>query len=136
MGAFILQAAAVPVRAGRLCLVTSKDGQRWGIPKGHLEPGKSLQEIALQEAWEEAGLSGELWPEPIGVYEYAKWGGTYRVSVFVLEVTAEAQSWPEAGQRHRTWLLPHQAIGSISRPQLRRLLKQTLADQRLPALAS
>ena len=54
----VRQAAAVPVEAGRICMVTSRSGKRWVVPKGRLEPGKSAGEIALQEAWEEAGLAG------------------------------------------------------------------------------
>ena len=64
------QAAAVPVRTGKVCLVTSSSGRRWVVPKGMMEPGKTASEIALQEAWEEAGLVGVLQPEPLGSYLY------------------------------------------------------------------
>ena len=58
------QAAALPVRDGAVCLVTSRNGKRWVAPKGCLEPGKTAAEIALQEAWEEAGLAGVSTPTP------------------------------------------------------------------------
>ncbi len=65
---FIRQAAALPVRNGKVCLVTSSNGKRWVIPKGLIEPGQTAGETALQEAWEEAGLVGVLEPDPIGSF--------------------------------------------------------------------
>jgi len=64
---YIRQAAAIPIRSGQICLVTSSSGKRWVIPKGMIEPGTTAGQIALQEAWEEAGLVGVLRPEPVGV---------------------------------------------------------------------
>src|SRR5437870_3192156 len=83
----IYQAAAIPLKNGRICIVRSSSGKRWVVPKGCQEPGKSFGEIALQEAWEEAGLVGALDPEPVGSYLYDKWGGTCHVTVFLMEVT-------------------------------------------------
>ena len=101
---WIRQAAAIPVRGQQLCLVTSSSGKRWVIPKGLMEPGKTAGEIALQEAWEEAGLVGVLRPEPVGSYLYQKWGGTYHVTVFLLQVTEAAEDWPEHDLRERCWV--------------------------------
>src|SRR5690242_13544393 len=97
----IHQAAAIPVRGARVCLVTSSSGNRWVIPKGHLEPDKTAGQVALQEAWEEAGLVGVLRPEPVGSYLYSKFSNLYHVTVFVLEVTEAAEEWPERTLRQR-----------------------------------
>ena len=56
------QAATIPVRDGRVCLVTSSNGRRWVLPKGQIDPGHTPAEAALVEAWEEAGLVGALEP--------------------------------------------------------------------------
>ena len=40
--------------------ITSRNGKRWVIPKGWIDPGQTAGETALQEAWEEAGLTGAL----------------------------------------------------------------------------
>ena len=101
---FIPQAAALPVRNGRVCLVTSSNGKRWVIPKGLIEPGQTAREAALQEAWEEAGLVGRLQPEPVGTFLYDKWCGTCHVTVFLMDVTEIAQDWPESDLRQRSWL--------------------------------
>jgi 8-oxo-dGTP pyrophosphatase MutT (NUDIX family) len=102
----IRQAAALPLRRGRICLVTSRNGKRWVIPKGWIEPGQTAGETALQEAWEEAGLTGALHREPIGSYVYEKENQRYHVTVFVMRVTAVAQDWPEREERERSWVSP------------------------------
>lgn len=92
---FIRQAAALPVRNGKICIVTSSNGKRWVIPKGLIEPGQTAGETALQESWEEAGLTGVLEPEPLGSYLYDKCCGTCHVIVYLMQVTEVAQNWPE-----------------------------------------
>ncbi|MCI0458784.1 MAG: NUDIX hydrolase [Gemmataceae bacterium] len=104
VGQYIRQAAAIPVRDGALCLVTSSNGKRWVVPKGIIDPGHTAGECALLEAWEEAGLVGVLGREPVGSYLYEKWGGTCHVTVFVMQVTEAADEWPERGQRQRRWV--------------------------------
>src|SRR5213083_106601 len=105
---WVRQAAAVPVRDGQVCLVTSRNGKRWVIPKGCLEPGKTSGEIALQEAWEEAGLVGLLQLDPIGSYLYEKDARSHHVLVYLLQVTQVAEVWPEGSWRARSWLSFHQ----------------------------
>jgi 8-oxo-dGTP pyrophosphatase MutT (NUDIX family) len=122
----IRQSAAIPLRSGQVCLVTSASGKRWVIPKGCLEPGKTAGEIALQEAWEEAGLVGLLTPEPVGTYLYEKLGSVHHVLVYVLQVTEAAESWPEDGWRQRTWLKPTQALNRLTDPGLKEILRASL----------
>src|SRR5215208_6188097 len=110
---FIRQAATIPVRDGRVCLVTSSNGKRWVIPKGLIDPGHTAGETALLEAWEEAGLVGALRPEPVGSYLYAKYGQTCHVTVFVLDVTESRTDWPERQLRQRAWLAVPQALDRI-----------------------
>src|SRR5437763_8338423 len=114
----IRQAAALPLRRGRICLITSRNGKRWVIPKGWIDPGQTAGETALQEAWEEAGLAGALQPEPVGSYLYEKYGNTYHVIVFVMEVTEIAPDWPERGIRQRSWVSPTELVERIEEPGL------------------
>ena len=125
----IRQAAAIPVQDGLICVVTSRSGKRWVVPKGCLEPGKTVAEIALQEAWEEAGLTGELEPEPVGSYVYSKLGSTYHVTVFRMDVTECALDWPERDLRERMWLTRSQALLQIDDPGLRELIRRAVAVQ-------
>jgi 8-oxo-dGTP pyrophosphatase MutT (NUDIX family) len=123
----IQQAAAIPIRKGRVCLVTSRGGKRWVIPKGCIEPGKTAGQIALQEAWEEAGLLGVLHRQPIGSYMYEKLGNTYHVTVFMMDVTETKGQWPECLERQRIWLLPISAVRRVDYIGLRKLLRKVFA---------
>jgi 8-oxo-dGTP pyrophosphatase MutT (NUDIX family) len=122
----IQQAAAIPVARGQLCLITSRTRKRWIVPKGCLEPNKTLDEIALQEAWEEAGLVGVLEPKPVGSYSYEKSGNWYCVTVFLMDVTQISDEWPEKFMRSRRWVSPSQALSEVKEPGLRRLLRRVL----------
>src|SRR3954471_12413320 len=116
---YVRQAAAIPLRDGAVCLITSSNGKRWVVPKGLIGPGHTAGETALLEAWEEAGLVGVLRPEPVGSYLYAKYGQTYHVIVFVLEVTEVRTDWPEKQLRQRSWLGVPQALERIDDAGLR-----------------
>src|SRR5690606_6845492 len=45
---------------------------RWIIPKGWPQVGRTIAETALREAYEEAGIRGEVSPIPIGSFCYCK----------------------------------------------------------------
>jgi 8-oxo-dGTP pyrophosphatase MutT (NUDIX family) len=122
----IPQVAALAIRKGQLCLVTSSGGKRWVVPKGHLEPGRTLTQIALQEAWEEAGLVGILGREPVGAYVYRKSGGEYHVTVYLMEVTAAASDWPECRRRQRRWVRPRKAVIRLADAGLRAIVQGLL----------
>jgi 8-oxo-dGTP pyrophosphatase MutT (NUDIX family) len=120
----IRQAGAIPVNGGQICVVSSRSGKRWVVPKGCMELGKTAAEIALQEAWEEAGLVGVLQPEPIGSYFYEKAGFTCHVTVFLMNVTDSADIWPEHDFRERCWLSVAQALLRIDDAGLRDLIRE------------
>ncbi len=123
---YIRQAAALPLRGTKVCVITSSNGKRWIIPKGLIEPGQSAGETALQEAWEEAGLVGTLQQEPIGSYLYEKYGNTYHVIVYVMDVTEVAQDWPERSLRQRSWVTPAGLFERIAEPGLVEVLRVAL----------
>ena len=132
---YTLQAGAIPVRAGKICLVTSSNGKRWVIPKGVIEPGQTAGEAALQEAWEEAGLVGALQSHPAGTYLYDKWCGTCHVTVFLMDVSSESQAWPEQHIRRRAWVSLAGALERLDDEGLCDILRLTLgkgAKQKLP----
>jgi 8-oxo-dGTP pyrophosphatase MutT (NUDIX family) len=97
-----------------------------------MELGMTSGEVALQEAWEEAGLTGVLRRQPIGTYTYDKFRKRYRVRVFVMEVMRVADDYPERDERRRRWLTPNQAMLHLSEPGLRRLM-QKVVDAALAA---
>lgn len=127
----IPQAAAIALWRGRVCLITSRGGKRWIVPKGCLEPGKTTGQIVLQEAWEEAGLVGSLYPEPVGSYLYQKWGRSYYVTVFVMQVTEVHEDWPERVERQRRWFDPVKALDRLDEPGLVEVVRPLLCGERI-----
>jgi 8-oxo-dGTP pyrophosphatase MutT (NUDIX family) len=129
---YIRQAAAIAAKDGQVCLITSRSGRRWIIPKGMMEVGKTAAEIALQEAWEEAGLVGVI-GIPVGTYQYEKYGGTCLVTVFTMQVHEARDYWPEAGERRRIWVSPDEAIELIEEESLREILRHALLGEAFSA---
>jgi phosphohistidine phosphatase len=122
----VQQAAAIPVRRVRgelqLCVIRRKDAKSWGIPKGLVEPGDTLQETALNEAWEEAGLSGRVLGRALGTYQYHKWGRTLTVAVFLMLVAAQEATWEEQSFRQRRWIPFDDAASLLKQHPVRPLL--------------
>jgi 8-oxo-dGTP pyrophosphatase MutT (NUDIX family) len=123
------QAGVIAIQRELMCVVTSRNGKRWVIPKGCLEPGKTSAEIALQEAWEEAGLVGLLSPDPVGSYVYTKAGLLCHVTVFLLYVSEAADDWPERSFRERMWLTFRQAEKTLEEPALQQLIRGVAVQQ-------
>lgn len=122
-----LQAGALCFRDGRVLLISSLETGRWVIPKGWPMAGRSLAGAALQEAWEEAGVTGRLRPGVIGhfVYEKKRRSGLKQrteVQVFAIDVTRLQDDYPEVGQRQREWFAPRDAARLVDEPGLQMLL--------------
>ena len=119
----IPQAAVIPVRDGRVCLVTSRSRARWVFPKGRIEVRQTAAQAGLVEAWEEAGLRGDVVGEAVGTYRYEKRGRLHHVTVFVMRVDAETDDFPEFGQRTREWLTPDAALARLEEPELKDIVR-------------
>lgn len=112
---------------GRVLLVTSRGTGRWIIPKGWPIAGRTLPGAALQEAWEEAGVRGEVGPELLGQFRYDKVrrrGSVVEIEVCVFRVAVRdlAPSWPEGLERRRTWFEPEDAARLVAEPGLAEII--------------
>jgi len=120
------QSGVIPYRIENgdieVLLITSASGKRWVIPKGIIEPALSPAASAAQEAWEEAGLKGEVIEPAIGRYAYFKWGGECRVEVFLMAVSQVLDSWPEADVRKRQWINIEEAANWVDEKDLKQLI--------------
>lgn len=136
----IAQACAAPFRRRarqlEFCLITSLNKGRWGFPKGTIDPGETFLETALKEAYEEAGLRGEIVGEPLGHYEYSKWGGSLRVTVVMMRVTEALESWLEVRERKRAWCSADEALERLANADQRRLLDLAIKRLASPRSAS
>lgn len=103
----------------QVLLVTKRDREKWGIPKGIIEPGLSAIESAAKEAMEEAGAIGEIYPDALGRYQQNKWGGTCDITVYPMSVTelADDTHW-ESDKRLRQWFLVDAALRTLTKPEL------------------
>lgn len=112
----------------RILLVTSRDSGRWVIPKGWPMRRRSMPDAAAREAWEEAGVKGEIRPVSLGLYTYRKVldnGDTIpcAVVVYPLEVQIMLREYPEYGQRSTRWFSPRKAAKRVREPQLASLIR-------------
>ena len=110
-----------------ILLVTSRETYRWVIPKGWPMKGLTGALSAVTEAFEEAGIEGDLDEQPIGTYPYIKRlkDGELRpltVEVFPLRVTRELAEWPERDERQRRWFTLQEAAFAVDEYELTQII--------------
>lgn len=126
------QYAALPWRRDsegvvQVLLITSRETRRWVIPKGWPIKGLKSPECAAREAFEEAGVQGEIRKKKLGVYHYEKRLRSGRiqpvkVAVYGLQVARECDDWPEKGQRDKHWISVAEAAARVDEPELGALI--------------
>ena len=114
--------------AVRVLVVTTAKGGRWGIPKGRVEPQLSFADNAAKEAFEEAGILGEMAPVAAGMYRAAKRTPTgeivIEVWVYPMQVTEILADFPERGRRTAKWVTADKAAELLREPFLARLCRE------------
>lgn len=135
------QVAALPFRFSQdgelqVLVITSRDTGRIIIPKGWKKKGHKKPEAAATEAFEEAGVLGEVHRKPLGTYKYWKRNERefeqLQVLVYPLRVTKQRLDWPERGQRKVSWLSAEDAALLVDEPQLATIIRN-FADNSLNA---
>lgn len=127
------QSSVIPyrIRDGQIevLVVMSSQRKHWVVPKGVSDPAARLQDSAAKEAFEEAGVEGEVGEAALGSYRYEKWGAECTVQVYPMRVTRilDEAVWEER-HRGREWLTPNQAIERLKQKQLLPII-ETLVSQ-------
>lgn len=108
-------------------LITSRDTGRWIIPKGWPIDGLAPEDAAAREAWEEAGVQGQIAADGLGAYGYEKVLTPSKsvpcsVLVFGLRVAKLKDKFPERKERRRKWFEVEKAARKVAEPELRALL--------------
>lgn len=134
------QYAVLPVHVAageiRVMLITSRGTKRWIVPKGWPMKGRKPGEAAMVEAFEEAGLEGEIiGRRPIGSYRYVKGlpsgeGSELRVDVYLMLVRNQLEDWPEKAQRETQWFTPLDAAALVVEPGLAKIIRKMPAMKR------
>ena len=105
-------------------LVTSRGRGKWIFPKGRLIEGLEPWETAAREAWEEAGVEGEIERAPIGSYMLPvteERPQPVEVEIFPMRVTTQHENWKERRSRYRHWavlaeakrLITHEGLADV-----------------------
>lgn len=129
-----LQFAALPWRIGnggtrQIMLLTSRETHRWVIPKGWPIKGRKPAEVASQEAYEEAGLIGQVvGKRPLGNFHYqkrlAKRAILCEVRVFLFRVEQQLDNWPEKGERESKWVDAKEAAALVEEGGLAEIIER------------
>ena len=125
------QYAALPYRITdevEVLLVSTRETRRWILPKGWPMKGRKPHAAAAQEALEEAGVTGKMGKEPVGVYHYTKRrknGSQQRchVTVFPMLVERQRKVWPEMDQRVTRWFPLAEAADLVGEPELQHVIR-------------
>ncbi|HEV7256469.1 MAG TPA: NUDIX hydrolase [Bosea sp. (in: a-proteobacteria)] len=121
------QIAAMPVRLGldgspEILLITSRTTRRWIVPKGWRMKDRNDAEAAAIEAYEEAGVIGRVSETPAGRYSYWKRMADHfalcEVTLYLLEVERQLDSWAEKDERHSQWFKLEDAADLVDEPEL------------------
>jgi 8-oxo-dGTP pyrophosphatase MutT (NUDIX family) len=109
-----------------VCLVTSRGGGRWIIPKGNPIRGLAPHEVAAREALEEAGLVGRVGKRCIGTFMFERNRNgrdtTCLVHVYALKVERQLPTWTEMDERSVLRCNVNTALSLISVPNLAALI--------------
>ncbi len=113
----------------QILLLTSRDTGRWIIPKGWPMDGLTPAQTAAAEAWEEAGVDGQVTDFALGIYSYAKRMDDETVlpcivTVFPLKVKRLADDFPEMGQRKRKWFSLAKGAEKVTEPELAAIIRR------------
>ena len=109
-------------------LITTRGRGRWTIPRGWPKEGMADADLAAKEAAHEAGVEGDVGPEPIGVFGYTKrlhlfsWAKC-RVEVYPLHVRLHRLDWREKAARKMRWVSPDEAASLVADTELASLLR-------------
>src|SRR5713226_9230041 len=105
-------------------VIQEGDGALFSLPKGHVEPGETLEHAAAREVREEAGIAGAAPVAILGVRErlnFARtWWNKTHYFLFIVESAAEHRE----SRRRMDWF-PIDALPAMFWPEQRELVESS-----------
>jgi len=125
IGAFIYQRKGKKLQ---LMLVSNRKGTRWILPKGQPEREQLDVEVALDEAYEEAGIIGRVDDSPAQVLHYTSSTGDVDLHVYTMQIGRLIENWPERFIRFREMVDVDVALLMVRKKALRLGIKKITAE--------
>lgn len=109
----------------RVYLIEQMLSGRWGLPKGHMEPGETEADTALREIREETGLTVTLDTAFREEVSYSPFPGCQKQVVFFTAEAASMDAVPQPEEvRALQWLPLQEALAALSHPNVREILEK------------
>ena len=107
-------------------VVTSRRRGRWVLPKGKLKKGESHKKGCKREAFEEAGITGNILTDyPMTVPIKRRIDAIAQhvpVTFYPMRVTDQVDEWPEQEVRARQWVALDEATSVIDKADQARVI--------------
>ncbi|XP_077218369.1 nudix hydrolase homolog 16 isoform X2 [Tasmannia lanceolata] len=122
---------AKPKKIVEVLMINSQSGPGLLFPKGGWENDETVEEAAIREAIEEAGVRGDIMGY-LGDYNFKSKthqdefspDGSCRAAMFALLVKEQLQSWPEQSTRQRRWVTIPEAVEHCRHPWMQKALEE------------
>ncbi|RPH53895.1 NUDIX hydrolase [bacterium] len=133
-------AGGLVVRESLILLISTQEGKRWQLPKGHIEEGETPEEAAVREVREETGVTGRiLAPLPPVEYWYIEKGRRrvhktveYYLLSYVSGNTADFDAREVSGADWFSW---EEGLARLSFENERRVVLEARRLETLPPTA-
>lgn len=134
-------AGGLVVRGATILLISTQQGRRWQLPKGHIEDGETSEQTAVREVREETGVTGRIVAAlPEIEYWYVEKGNLRvhkRVDYFLLEYeSGDAADFDAREVSGAGWFGWDEGLAKLSFDNERRVAEQArvLAGSLAPAV--
>ncbi|MBN1379377.1 MAG: NUDIX hydrolase [Gammaproteobacteria bacterium] len=108
-----------------IVLVTNRKGTRWIFPKGQPEASLSDKKVAMMEAFEEAGILGNIDKDIAPVEgEVQTNRGKVRLIVYPMHIRKLVGKYPESKFRKRLLIDSKKALRKLDRKPLKTCIKK------------